>query len=151
MTRIGFFDSSMAALRGLVEGVLKERNIRIQFVMTTVLFIIAFLSKVQRAYLVTISVVCLFGIILELLNTSFERLVDVIHPDYNKAVKKFKDEVAGMVALTFMIALIISGFILYDPAIHLLGIISQNSLALWLTGINIGIMSIIIAIRYFKN
>jgi diacylglycerol kinase len=151
MTRISFIDSTFCAIKGLFRGVLKERNIKIQFLIMSVFVIIAIVSGISRFYLAIILIVCLFGIILELLNTTFERFIDLVSPEYNKEVGKFKDEMAGVVLLTSSIAVIISCFILYTPIMKILTIIEKSNLLLFLAGINAALILIVLLIDYLRN
>ncbi len=151
MTKISFIDSTFCAMRGLFRGVIKERNIRLQFFITFVLILIGILSGTSKFYLVIIFVICFIGIVLELLNTGFERLTDLIYPEYNKEVKKFKDEMAGIVVLTFSMASIISFIILYESIINLMGLISKTPFVISLITVNIVLILIIFLAHLIKK
>jgi hypothetical protein len=84
-------------------------------------------------------------------NRGFEKLIDLISPEYNKEFGKVKDVMAGVVLLTFIMAIVVSVLILYEPVIRLLGIISNNSLSLILITANIFLCAIVLLVYYIKK
>ncbi|VVB84088.1 Prokaryotic diacylglycerol kinase [uncultured archaeon] len=115
MTRVSFIDSALCATRGLFRGISSERNIKIQLMIVAIIISTAILLQVSKIYLITIIIVCFLVIILELFNRGFEKLIDLISPEYNKEFGKVKDAMSGVVLLTFGMAVIVSFIILYEP------------------------------------
>lgn len=55
-------------------------------------------------------------LVLEMINSSVELLLDVLHPEYSKAIKSSKDIVAGAVLFASIAAAAI-GLLVFIPAI----------------------------------
>jgi diacylglycerol kinase len=151
MTNTTFRDSVLCATRGLFKGISNERNIKIQLVIAFFIVLAAILLEISKTYLITIIVVCFLVVILEMFNRGFEKLIDLISPEYNKEFGKVKDIMAGVVLLTFIMALLVSLMILYHPAITFLKIASKNLTLLALTASNIFLSSIILLAYYIKK
>jgi len=128
-----------------------ERNIKIQILIGAILIFIAVLLKVPTIYLITIIIVCFLVVILELFNRGFEKLIDLVSPEYNKEFGKVKDAMAGVVLLTFTMAMIVSSLILYEPVINLLTVFSKNPISLILVTANIILILITLSISYLKK
>ncbi len=148
MTRTNFRDSAFYATRGLFKGISNERNIKIQLFIGAVIILTAILLGVSKTYLITIIVVCFLVVILEMFNRGFERLIDLISPGYNKEFGRVKDIMAGVVLLTFIMAMIVSLMILYHPVITFLKIVSENTNSLILILSNV-LLSLIILLTYY--
>jgi diacylglycerol kinase len=151
MTRTSFKDSAINATRGLFGAISTERNIKIQLVIGAIIIFISILLEISKAYLITIIIVVFLVIILEMFNRGFEKLIDLISPEYNKEAGKIKDAMAGVVLATFMLAMIISLLILYNPLITLFRIISENITLVVLIIIDILLGSIILLAYYIKK
>jgi diacylglycerol kinase len=89
--------------------------------------------------------------ILELFNRGFEKLVDLISPDYNKEFGKVKDIMAGVVLLTSIMAIVVSLLILYEPVINLLHTLSKNIFTVVLIFSDIFLVLISLLAVYIKN
>ncbi len=150
MTRISLKDSALCATRGLFKAISTERNIKIQLMIGAIIIFFSFLLNISKIYLVTIIVVIFLVIILEMFNRSFEKLIDFVSPEYNKEAGRIKDAMAGVVLLTFIMAMIVSMLILYHPIITLLKLVSQNSASFILIVVNILLCLIILVIYYIK-
>ncbi|HTY43743.1 MAG TPA: diacylglycerol kinase family protein [Patescibacteria group bacterium] len=151
MTRVSFKDSALYATRGLFQAVSNERNIKIQLVIGAVIVFISVLLDISKIYLITIITVGSLVIILEMFNRGFEKLIDLVSPDYNREFGKVKDAMAGVVLATFLLAITVSALILYEPLKDLLLLISKSYNLLLLITINVLVISIIILTYYIKN
>lgn len=151
MTRTTFRDSVICASRGLFRGISSERNIKIQLVIGFAIVLAAILLDVSKTYLITIIVVCFLVVILEMFNRGFEKLIDLISPEYNKEFGRVKDIMAGVVLLTFIMSMIVSLMILYHPFIIFLEIVSRNLALLILISSNILLLSIAILMYYIRK
>jgi undecaprenol kinase len=151
MTRISFVESALCAVRGLFHGISSERNIKIQIIIGGLIILTSILLQISKIYLITIIIVCFLVVILELFNRGFEKLIDLISPGYNKEFGKVKDAMAGVVLLTFGMAVIVSLLILGEPLLRLLNGTSSHSLSLFLIIINILLLVSIILIDYAKR
>ena len=151
MTKTTFRDSVICASRGLFRGISSERNIKIQLVIGFAIILAAILLDVSKTYLITIIVVCFLVVILEMFNRGFEKLIDLISPEYNKEFGRVKDIMAGVVLLTFIMSVIVSLMILYHPLIIFLEIVSKNLTLLILISSNILLLSIAILMYYIRK
>lgn len=115
-----FSDSVRYSLRGIVHGVSSERNVKIQVLIgVVVIFLAAYLGIPKLEFILIIFAVFLV-IILELVNTTLERLIDKIHPKYDKDYEKIKDLMAGVVFLGVLLAILVGFLILFEPLVSLL-------------------------------
>jgi diacylglycerol kinase len=151
MTKVNFKDSTLYATRGLFNAISTERNIKIQLAISLIIILTGILLGISKVSLITIIIVCFLVIILEMFNRGFEKLIDLISPEYNKEFGRVKDVMAGVVLLTFIMAMLVSILILYEPVINFLSIVSKNFISLTLIIANIFLCSIIILAHYIRK
>lgn len=151
MTNLNFKDSALCAARGMFRGISSERNIKIQLLIGGIIILTAVLLEVSKIYLITLVIICFLVIILEMFNRGFEKLIDLVSPDYNKDFGRIKDIMAGVVLLTFIMVAVVSVLILFEPVISFLKIISHHSISFTLIVANILLCSIILLAHYVKN
>lgn len=100
----------LVAFNGLVEGLVTDFSIQLQFVFAVCAIIVALIFKFTyiewSIWLICISMV----ITLEYLNSSFESMMDRLDPSYHLLTKKAKDLGAAAVLISAIFSLII-GFI----------------------------------------
>jgi undecaprenol kinase len=151
MTRISFIESALCATRGLFHGISSERNIKIQIIIGGLIILTSILLGISKIYLITIIIVCFLVVILELFNRGFEKLIDLVSPEYNKEFGKVKDAMAGVVLLTFGMAIIVSLLILYEPVINFTKSVYHYPSSFFLIITNAFLLLTIILIDYFKK
>jgi diacylglycerol kinase len=151
MTKVGFVDSVLLAVKGLFREFSTERNIKIQLVIAAFAVFTAWILKVPKIYLITIIIVCFLVIILEVFNRAFEKLIDLISPEYNGEFGRVKDMVAGVVLLTFVMTSVVGFLILYQPVISLFRDMAKNWLSLLLIFGNIIAIGAILAVNHAKK
>lgn len=108
-----FFRSFRHALAGIIYALREERNFHIELaVALTVAFFAWYLplSADERAILTLVTVLVLS---LELVNTSFERMLDMMKPRVHPYVKVIKDLVAGSVLIAAIGAAIIGALVFF--------------------------------------
>jgi diacylglycerol kinase (ATP) len=150
MTKVSFKDSALCATRGLFRAISSERSIKIQILISAIIILIALVLEISKVYLITIIIVCFLVMILELFNRGFEKLIDLISPEYNKEFGKVKDAIAGVVLLTFTMAMTVSLLILFQPVINLLKEISEYPPFIFLLIASIILIGIILIVRDIK-
>ena len=94
----------------------EEQSFRVQIIVGTVVVILMFvfgLSKAEKA-LITLAIV--FVLVLELMNSIFERMVDMMKPRIHHYVEDIKDIMAGSVLVASFGALLI-GVLIFWPYI----------------------------------
>ncbi|MCX6746740.1 MAG: diacylglycerol kinase family protein [Candidatus Pacearchaeota archaeon] len=151
MTRVSFKESALYASRGLFNAISTERNIKIQIVIGAFIIFLGVLLGISKLYLITIIIVCFLVVILEMFNRGFEKLIDMISPEYNKEAGKIKDAMAGVVLATFTLAMIVSLLVLFEPVMRMLALLSKNSSSLVLITANILLVSIVLLTYYIKK
>lgn len=110
-----FKRSLRIALNGVFRGLLYERNSRIQLIVATVVITLcSFLDITKAEYLVIIGL-CFLVILLELINTSIEKLLDVLYPHENEQIGLVKDIMSGVVLLGAMFAVVVGFVIMTHP------------------------------------
>lgn len=117
--RSTLIDRFIHASRGIKYAWQKEANFRIEVLFALVVFggmAVLPLSGIERALLV---VVVGFVLVLEAINSVFERLLDVVHPQFSAEIKRIKDTMAGIVFLGSLTAVAVGMFILVQPLLHL--------------------------------
>ena len=151
MSKVSFTTSLKCATKGIFYGIAKQRMLKILLLLGAFAIFSSLLLEVSKPYLITILVVAFLVIILELFNNNFERLVDLISPEYSKEFGQIKDTMAGVVLLSFILMVIVASLILYEPMIKLFTIVSQSPISLILILLNILFIVIILSIHTKKK
>lgn len=105
------FKSFRHAFSGIAYALREERSFFLEFCIAVVVIFLAWyfpLSGLERMLLILVTV---FVLSLELVNTSFERMLDLLKPQVHPYVKVIKDLVAGSVLIAAMGAAFIGGCI----------------------------------------
>lgn len=105
------------ALRGLKFLFTQERHAIIHLVITCLVIIAGLWLNISTTDWLFILVAIALVITTEALNTSVEKLCDVVHPAENKHIGFVKDIAAGAVLFAAIIA-VIMGLIIFIPYIH---------------------------------
>ena len=116
MKKGSLINSFKYAIEVIIANLKKERNLIIHFLATILVILFGFILKISL-YEWTACII-LFGLIiaLELINTSFEKLVDLCMPEINPKAKFIKDTAAASVFVAAIISVII-GIIIFLPKI----------------------------------
>ncbi|HLR73535.1 MAG TPA: diacylglycerol kinase family protein [Pseudogracilibacillus sp.] len=109
-TSIGF----RYAFNGIKEAFLRERNFRIHLYITSIVLILSFYFQLNVTEWILILIAIYFVLVMELVNSLFERIIDYIKPEYHIQAKIIKDIAAGVVLLTASLSIII-GLIIFLP------------------------------------
>lgn len=104
------------AFQGLGMIFQEERNFRIHVICSLAVFALSALFRIHwyEFLLIFISVILL--LILEIINTVFERFQDLVKPRVHHYVAFIKDVMAGAVVLAALNASVVSGVILFQRA-----------------------------------
>ena len=103
-------------LEGISYTFKNERNFRIEVILGIIAVVLSFVLKISILEWVVIVTVINMVLILELLNTAFESIVDLYTQEYNKIAKAAKDVSAAAVLTSSFFALII-GILIFIPKI----------------------------------
>ena len=114
---LNFFKGFVYAFNGLVVFFRHERNGRIQLVIACIALLLSWFLKIARAEWIVILACIATVLSFEMINSSIEKLCNLVHPKYHPAVKTIKDISAGAV-LFIAISSAIIGAIIFIPKIY---------------------------------
>ena len=95
------------AMNGLVELIKNERNARFHLVSTAVVNYVGWKVGFEASEWLWISLAVAGVWVAELLNTSLERITDLVSPEQHELAKKAKDYAAGAVLVMAIWAIIV--------------------------------------------
>lgn len=113
-----FFRSIRDACNGFITVFKEEQNFRIQFFVAMTVFCLAGYFHVKMWEAIILVLVASFVLILEVLNSILERLVDALKPRIHPYVRIIKDMMAAVVLLASATAVVIGIFIFYPYLLH---------------------------------
>lgn len=108
--------SFQQALKGLQKTLSEQQNFKIQTFIGSIVLILALILRVKRVELALLIIIISQVLILELINTAFERIVDILKPRIHIYAEVVKDILAGAVLLASFAAIIV-GIIIFYPYI----------------------------------
>lgn len=106
-----FLRSVRHALAGIRYAFREERNFQIELILAVAALSLAFFFPLATVERTIVFLLIGFVLALELINTAFERLLDLLKPRVHPYVKVVKDVVAGSVLIVSVMALMIGGYI----------------------------------------
>jgi len=104
------------AINGLKGIILQERNFKIQLSFGALAVILGFILNLNHGEWLDLVIVITLVLILELVNTSIEEIVDLVSPEIREKAKVAKD-VAAATVLVASIGSVIVGILLFLPKI----------------------------------
>ena len=113
------FKSFKYALRGFGHLWRSEQNFRIQIIAGVLAIAAAWSFPLEVWQRITIVLLVSMVLILEIINSVIERLVDVLKSRIHPSVRDMKDMMAAAVLLSSFVALVIGGIILYPYIVQL--------------------------------
>jgi diacylglycerol kinase (ATP) len=112
------FVSFKYAWAGVSYAFLTQRNFRIHIFITLIAISLGLLAQVSSVEMSVITLTCAMVMVLELLNTALESVVDLtVGQSYHELAKIAKDCAAGAVMIAAIAAILVAGFILL-PALY---------------------------------
>lgn len=103
-----FFRSLRHALDGLRFVASREQSFRLQILAAAVVLLaVIFLELANWQKILLILLVCAV-LVLEVINSIFERIADALKPRLNPVVKEVKDMMAGAVLLTAITSVVVA-------------------------------------------
>ncbi|MFJ5768566.1 diacylglycerol kinase family protein [Psychrobacillus sp. NPDC093180] len=109
-----FFKSFVYAFQGIVLVVKSEQNFRFHVLAAVVVLLASFLTSLSKwEWIIIVMLICGMFMI-ELVNASIERVVDLASPELHPLAKQAKDLAAGA-CLVYAICTIIVGLIIFIP------------------------------------
>jgi undecaprenol kinase len=117
MNRLNQFGKSMShALRGLKYVLANEKNFQNELLVGILVVFAMIYYQITRAETVVLVMIIMAVLIMELLNTIMERVVDILKPRVHPYARLIKDLMAAGVLLTSILAVII-GLLIFIPHI----------------------------------
>jgi diacylglycerol kinase (ATP) len=112
------------AIEGVIHVLRRERNMRVHFLLATVILVLAFAYDVSKLELMALLVAISFVLIAEMINTAVEEMIDLTTKAYDPRAKIAKDVSAGAVLIAAVVAATIGYLVFVDrirsPTYHLL-------------------------------
>ncbi len=108
-----FLRSLRHAYRGLLLGFQTEKNFRIQLACGLFLLCTLWIFPFQRWERCILFVVMLLVLVLELLNSSVERVLDLLQPRLNEYAGDVKDLMAGAVLIASLGAVVLAVYLFW--------------------------------------
>ena len=115
-----FFRSFRYAFRGIALSFFSQRNIKIQLAAGIVVIAWSLLVRLPAMEFCIILIVCFLVVLLEMLNTAMEKLIDLISPRYHRRFGEIKDIFAGITLLAACLSVILGVLILWKPSLGFL-------------------------------
>ena len=95
------------AIAGLKKVFLEEQNFRIHLIATLIILILAIYFQIAVWQFIILILVIALVLILEIINSVFERLIDLLKPRIHQYVKDIKDMGAALVFIGALTAVIV--------------------------------------------
>jgi diacylglycerol kinase len=102
------------AIEGIKEAVKSEPNIRIHLIIGFIAIIMAYILRFNKTEWIILIFTISFVLILELINTALEAIVDIVSPQIQRKAKIAKDVAAAAVLVSAILAVIV-GLFLFLP------------------------------------
>lgn len=107
------------AFQGVISAFKNEPSFRIQIAIAIISLILGYFLKLEKTEWLILVIVIFTVLILELINTTLEALVDIISPQIHPQAKVAKDVSAAAVLFSSILSVIV-GVIIFLPKILLL-------------------------------
>ena len=111
-----FLDSVKNCLEGISYTFVHENNFKREIILGIIAVIASFVLKISKIEWIIVILLINFVLILEMINTAFEKTVDLYTTSYNETAKAIKDVAGGAVLVMSMFSLVI-GLIIFLPKI----------------------------------
>lgn len=117
MKRINQFVKSLTcAMRGFAYALKNEKNFQNELAIAILVIVMMWYFHVTRTEMIALVLVIASVLILELLNTIMERVVDILKPRVHPYARLIKDLMAAVVLISAIFAVIV-GLIIFLPYI----------------------------------
>lgn len=112
------FKSFKFAFTGITTEFRKGRNFRIQIVAAIAAIVLGLILKISNFEWLDLTLVIASVLILELINTAIEQIVDMVSPEIQEKAKIAKDVSAGAVLIASIAAVFIGAFLFLPKILH---------------------------------
>ena len=115
------FSSFSYAFSGIRLALKNEPNIRIHFIIAILVAVLAYFLRFSRVEWIVLAFTIAFVLILELINTTLEEIVDMVSPGTRPKAKVAKDVSAAAVLISALLAVVVGAFLFLPKILPLLG------------------------------
>lgn len=112
-----FIRSFRYAFHGIRQTVATEQNFQAQLFFGACALLLAWVLALPLTHVALLILVTTFVLVLELVNTAWERTLDLVHPGLSPAVRAIKDVLAAFVFIASLGAFFIGMILLGPPLI----------------------------------
>ncbi len=109
------------AFNGIKEIMKSERNFRIHLITTFIIVLMGLFFNIKPYEWIAICLVVSLVLILEMINSAIERIMDFLSPDRHTIVGQIKDITAGSVLVAAITSAVIGAIIFLPKIMNLLG------------------------------
>ena len=106
-----FLKSFVYAFRGIIYSFKTQLNFRIECFAAIVVVLLGYFVKLNRSEWLWVSLAIIIVLVLELINTAIEVLVDLVSPTYHPKAGVVKDAASAAVLVASVFAIIVALFI----------------------------------------
>ena len=103
-------------LEGIAYTFRDEKNFRIEVILGILVVIASLILRISLIEWIIVVFLITMVLVLELINTAFESMVDLYTQEYNKIAKATKDVIAGAVLVVCIFSFII-GILIFVPKV----------------------------------
>lgn len=114
-----FLKSTRHAIRGLAGVARAEHSFRVQLSFALAVVVMAIVLPLDVWERILVFLMSAAVLVLEVMNSIVERLIDAVQPRFNPMVREVKDMMAGTVFLTSVVAAVV-GIMIFGPYLWLL-------------------------------
>lgn len=111
-----FQESVHHAMDGISYTITHERNFKIEIIFGCLVMIFSYLFRVSVLEFSLLIIMISLVLVLEMVNTAIERVVDLVTKDYHELAKNAKDVAAGAVFIASMFSVVL-GIVIFLPKI----------------------------------
>ncbi|MCC6639514.1 diacylglycerol kinase family protein [Candidatus Falkowbacteria bacterium] len=114
-----FAKSLSHALRGFKVALQEEPNLRIHCVIGLLVILASIYFQITRVEFFFVAFAIVLVLVAEIINSIFERMLDMLKPGVNEYVKDMKDIMAAVVVIVVAFAIAI-GVVVFVPYLNML-------------------------------
>ena len=107
------------AINGLIWAFTSQPNFKVHFSLSLSAIILGLILQISRVEMTILVLTIVFGLGIELVNTSIEAMTDLITSEWRQEAKIAKDVAAGMMLLVAIGAVAVAGLIFLPKLLNL--------------------------------
>jgi undecaprenol kinase len=104
------------AFRGLFKIFRAEQNLQIHAIVAIIIIVLGFIFKIKPLEWCALLIMIALVILMEMINSAIERMVDILKPRIHEHVRETKDIMAAAVMIASILAVAV-GLIIFIPHI----------------------------------